>query len=63
MNMGSHRPKDLQSGLYGYYNQDGYWEIPPQYETTYSFEGDYAFFREDGKRRNNGSQWGYHSST
>ena len=41
--------KDLQSGLYGYYNQDGYWEIPPQYETTYSFEGDYAFFREDGK--------------
>lgn len=31
--------KDLQSGLYGYYNQDGYWEDPPQYETTYSLMG------------------------
>lgn len=41
--------KDLQSGLYGYYNQAGYWEIPPKYEKTYSFEGDYATFQENGK--------------
>ena len=41
--------KDLQSDLYGYYNQAGHWEIPPQYESANSFKGDYAVFYENGK--------------
>ena len=40
--------KDLQSGLYGYWNQAGRWEISPQYEMTYSFEGEHALFRQNG---------------
>ena len=39
---------DAQSGLYGYYNETGNWEIPPQYDSAMSFEGGCAIVSKNG---------------